>query len=59
MLFPKKPHENYILTVNDVIFKLFPEHCTHEVIQYTNLFFKKNIAFADKILQYQIQLNMI
>jgi glycosyltransferase involved in cell wall biosynthesis len=49
-LFPKKPHENYILTVNDVIFKLFPEHCTHEVIQYTNLFFKRNIAFADKII---------
>lgn len=49
-LFPKKPHNHYILTIHDIIFKLFPEYCTTDVTRYANRYFQRNLKFADKII---------
>jgi glycosyltransferase involved in cell wall biosynthesis len=49
-LFPKKPHDKYVITVHDIIFKLHPEYCKKDIIRYTKIFFKTNLQFADKII---------
>lgn len=49
-LFPKKPHKNYILTIHDIIFKIFPEYCTSDVVNYANRYLSNNLNFADKII---------
>ncbi len=49
-LFPVKPHENYVLTVHDIIFKKFPQFLPKGTIRHTKLFFRRNLISADKII---------
>jgi glycosyltransferase involved in cell wall biosynthesis len=49
-LFPIKPHEKYVLTVHDIIFKKFPQYIPKGTVRHTKLFFSHNLAIADKIL---------
>jgi len=49
-LFPIKPHENYVLTVHDIIFKKFPQFIPKGTVRHTKLFFSHNLSIADKIL---------
>lgn len=49
-LFPVKPHEQYVLTVHDIIFKKFPQYLPVGTIRHTKLFFRRNLMSADKII---------
>ena len=49
-LFPIKPHEHYILTVHDIIFKKFPQYLPTGTLRHTKLFFRRNLISADKII---------
>ncbi len=49
-LFPIKPHDNYVLTVHDIIFKKFPQFLPKGTVRHTNLFFNRNLTLADKII---------
>lgn len=49
-LFPIKPHNRYVLTVHDIIFKKFPQYLPKGTIRHTKLFFRHNLNLADKII---------
>lgn len=49
-LFPVKPHENYVFTAHDIIFKKFPDYLPIGTIRHTKLFFHHNLKLSDRII---------
>lgn len=49
-LFPVKPHEHYVCTVHDIVFKKFPQFIPKGTIRHTTLLFKRNLELSDQII---------
>ena len=49
-LFPIKPHDHYVTTVHDIIFKKFPQFLPKGTIRHTKLLFHRNLKISDKII---------
>lgn len=49
-LFPTKPHDHYVTTVHDIIFKKYPQFLPKGTIRHTKLLFHRNLKISDKII---------
>jgi len=49
-LFPIKPHDHYVSTVHDIIFKKYPQYLPKGTIHHTKLLFNRNLSLSDRVI---------
>lgn len=49
-LFPFKPHDHYVFTAHDIVFRKFPQYLPQGTIRHTKLLFNRNLTVANHLI---------